>query len=81
MTNVKREATENLAIRDKAVGGFGGGFIKIRHYESSPEIDLELSKLALVLAPAEAIMVAKALLAAAQPDEQDFWPDVGESDD
>ena len=78
MSDVKREATVRLAVADKAVGGFGGGMIKIRHYESSSEIDFEMSKLSLVLSASEAIMIAKHLLGAAMPNEEDFWPDEAE---
>lgn len=75
MSDVKREVTSRIGIFDKAADGFGGGFVKIRYYESSREIDLEISKSALVLSNGEAIMLAKALLGAAMPSEEDFWPD------
>lgn len=78
MSDVKREATVRLAVADKAVGGFGGGMIKIRHYESSSEVDFEVSTPSLVLSSPEAIMIAKHLLMAAMPSEEDFWPDEAE---
>lgn len=71
----KREVTQRLGIADKTVGGLGGGHIKIRYYEDSGLIDFEVSKQGLVLSHAEAVMVAKYLLCAAQPHEEDFWPD------
>ncbi|MFC9765245.1 hypothetical protein [Rhodococcus jostii] len=73
--DIKREVTTRYGISDKAAGGFGGGFVKIRYYESSPEIDLEISTSAVILNSSEAIMLAKALLGAAMPSEANFWPD------
>jgi hypothetical protein len=75
MSEIRPEVTTQYGISDKAAGGFGGGVVKIRYYESGAHsIDLEMSKPALVLNSSEAIMLAKALLGAAMPCEEDFWP-------
>lgn len=73
MSGTKREVTTRYGIADKAVGGLGGGTVKIRYFEESPDIDLEVSKTALILSRNEAVMLAKALLNAAMPNEEVFW--------
>ena len=72
--------TEKLSVvrryADK-VGGLGGGCVSIRYFNEPGHIDFSvessLTTKALLLTGAEAIMLAKALLGAAQPSEEDFW--------
>jgi hypothetical protein len=75
VSETRPEVTTQYGISDKAADGFGGGVVKIRYYESgSRTIDLQMSKPALLLNSSEAIMLAKALLDAAMPSEEVFWP-------